>query len=103
MKSEARASRTNGTKQGDRGRLEAEILAWMGESDWKPDATRFDALALALFRFQYGACVPYRRYCDSLGRDPESVASANSIPARSSTAEPSRVGGNGGVLATVRG
>ncbi len=87
MKSDARTSRTNGAKdenresRENRERLETEILAWMAESDWKPDATRFDALALALFRFQYGACEPYRRYCDSLGRDPETVSSANAIPA----------------------
>lgn len=64
-----------------RERLETGILAWMAGSDWKPDAARFEALALALFRFQYGACEPYRRYCDALGRGPGVVASVNAIPA----------------------
>ena len=63
-----------------RAALESAILAWMAEPDWRRDEDRFDALALGLFRFQYGACEPYRLYCDSLGRIPEGVACANEIP-----------------------
>jgi acyl-CoA synthetase (AMP-forming)/AMP-acid ligase II len=64
----------------DRARLESEILAWMAEPDATRDEARFEALALELFRFQYDACTPYRRYCDALGRNPESVARANDVP-----------------------
>ena len=65
----------------DRARLESAILAWMTEPDATRDEARFEALALGLFRFQYAACAPYRRYCDALGRDPGSVARANDVPA----------------------
>lgn len=65
----------------DRAHLETAILAWMGEPDAARDEARFEALALGLFRFQYGACTPYRLYCDALGRNPGSVACANDVPA----------------------
>ena len=65
----------------DREHLESAILAWMREPDAVRDETRFEALALGLFRFQYVACEPYRRYCDALGRDPGTVMRANDVPA----------------------
>jgi len=64
-----------------RERLEGEILAWMAEPVWRHDAARFERIALALFAFQYGACEPYRRYCDRLGRDPARVSRADRVPA----------------------
>lgn len=64
-----------------RGRLESAILDWMTEPDAQRDEARFDALALDLYRFQYAACEPYRRYCDALGRDPTGVTRANDVPA----------------------
>ena len=70
-----------GEDPASRAALESAILAWMAEPDWRRDEDRFDALALGLFRFQYGACEPYRLYCDSLGRSPEAVVCANEVPA----------------------
>ena len=64
-----------------RAHLEREILAWMDEPSWRSDPARFDALALALFRFQYAACEPYRLYCDAAGRGPANVARCEEIPA----------------------
>ena len=64
-----------------RARLESAILDWMTEPDAQRDEARFDALALDLYRFQYAACEPYRRYCDALGRDPAGVVRANDVPA----------------------
>lgn len=61
--------------------LESAILDWMTEAEADRDEVRFDALALDLFRFQYAACEPYRRYCDALGRDPRTVSRANDVPA----------------------
>ncbi len=68
-------------ERAERARLESAILAWMSESEAPRDDARFEALALGLFRFQYAACEPYRRYCDALGRSPGTVARANDIPA----------------------
>lgn len=65
----------------DRVRLESAIIAWMREPDATRDEARFEALALGLFRFQYAACEPYRRYCDALGRVPGTIARANDVPA----------------------
>ena len=64
-----------------RAAIEAELLDWMGATPWRRDAARFERLALALFRFQYGACAPYRRFCRSLGRDPDRVDRVEDIPA----------------------
>jgi hypothetical protein len=73
-------SATTDAAPASREAIEAEILAWMAEPDWRRDEPRFEALALALFRFQYGACEPYRRYCDALARTPGNVRRANAIP-----------------------
>ena len=81
MKGDERASRTNGANAPRREDLETQILAFMAELDWRRDEHRFESLALGLFRFQYGACEPYRRYCDSLGLHPGAVARANDVPA----------------------
>ncbi len=81
MKSVDGASRTHGASSPRREDLESQILAWMTEPVWRRDERRFEALALGLFRLQYSACEPYRRYCDSLGRDPGAVACANDVPA----------------------
>jgi hypothetical protein len=68
-------------ERAERESLEAAILDWMTETDAARDEARFEALALGLFRFQYAACEPYRRYCDALGRDPRTVVRANDVPA----------------------
>jgi len=65
----------------ERARIERALLAWMDETPWRADPARFEALALALFRFQYGACEPYARYCEVLGRTPANVSRADDIPA----------------------
>jgi Acyl-protein synthetase, LuxE len=75
-----RASEGDGV-DAERSTLDRAILAWMGEPVWLRDDARFDSLALGLFRFQYAHCEPYRRYCDSLGRDPANVARADDVPA----------------------
>lgn len=75
-----RSARTPGLPA-DREALESAILAWMAEPDWRSDPRRFDALALALFRFQYAACPAYAHYCDALDRRPDRVAEADAIPA----------------------
>ncbi|MGH7898731.1 MAG: long-chain fatty acid--CoA ligase [Candidatus Binatia bacterium] len=46
-----------------------------------PDADRFDALAIGVFRFQYEGNEPYRRFCDSRRRTPRTVAHWSEIPA----------------------
>ena len=60
---------------------EAELLRWMSEPLWGEDEERFDAIARALFAHQYGACAPYRRFCDGRGVTPEALASWREIPA----------------------
>ena len=63
-----------------RDELEVEILAWIAETPWRPDATRFERLALSLFAFQFGACEPYARLCRSLDRTPSTVTLCEEIP-----------------------
>jgi hypothetical protein len=63
-----------------RAALDAAVLAWLREPEWKRDDARFEALALALFAFQFEHCGPYRRFCEGRGRTPGSVARADEIP-----------------------
>lgn len=81
MTGDGHALEPPGPNDPSRAELESQILAWMATPDWRRDEPRFEALALGLFRFQYQACEPYRRYCDALGRNPGSVATANDVPA----------------------
>jgi len=60
--------------------LDAAVLAWMREPEWRHDETRFEALAQALFAFQFAHCAPYRRYCEARGRTPREIANAAQIP-----------------------
>jgi hypothetical protein len=72
-----------------RAEIESEILAWTRESPWprlgmemrSSDDARFESLALALFRFQFEACQPYARFCQSLERSPATVEKYADIPA----------------------
>jgi hypothetical protein len=41
------------------------VIAWTREPQWTRDEARFDALALALFAFQFAHCAPYRRFCEA--------------------------------------
>lgn len=47
-----------------------------------PDAhTHFNALALAVFAYQYECCEPYQRYCNQLDKGPENIKKWQEIPA----------------------
>jgi len=63
-----------------RAELEVEILEWIAETPWRPDAARFERLALSLFEFQFGACEPYARLCRSMNRTPATVSRSEDIP-----------------------
>jgi hypothetical protein len=65
----------------ERAALDARVLAWLREPDWKRDDARFETLARDLFAFQYAHCAPYRRLCDARGRTPASIASWRDMPA----------------------
>jgi len=56
--------------------LKENLLAWMRGGDGD-----FAAVALEIFRYQFGANLAYRNYCESLGKTPESVSSWWDIPA----------------------
>lgn len=61
--------------------LDARVLAWMAEADWRADEPRFTALALELFCFQFAHCTPYRRFCEARGATPDSVSDWRDVPA----------------------
>jgi acyl-CoA synthetase (AMP-forming)/AMP-acid ligase II len=68
-----------------RAELDARVLAWLREplpavTSLEDDA-RFDALARALFAFQFAHCAPYRRFCEGRGRTPDTVRHWRAIPA----------------------
>jgi hypothetical protein len=64
-----------------RARLDARVLAWVCEPEWRDDAARFEALALELFAHQFRHCAPYARFCAARGRTPREVRSWPEIPA----------------------
>ena len=66
-----RASR--GAPDPARAELDAEILDWMREAEWREDEGRFERLALALFAFQFEHCAAYRSFCEGRGRAPGRV------------------------------
>ena len=61
--------------------LDARVLAWLRDPDWRPDEARFEALALELFAFQWERCAPYRRFCESRGARPSTLSRWRQIPA----------------------
>ncbi|MEW6271787.1 MAG: long-chain fatty acid--CoA ligase [Thermodesulfobacteriota bacterium] len=69
-----------------------EVLAWMASDPDPQEAAspaaeaRFDALARAVFAFQYRASAPYRAFCDRRGRTPATVARWQDVPAVPTTA-----------------
>ncbi len=77
--------------QAQRAEIESAVLDWIEESPWaratsggctsSRDDARFERLALALFRFQFEACPPYARFCESLERTPATVEQYADIPA----------------------
>ncbi len=74
-------TRPSGRLDPRRAALDAGVLAWMREADWRADEARFDALARDLFAFQFERCAPYRRFCAGRGRTPERLGSWREIPA----------------------
>jgi len=68
-----------------RSEIEQDLLDWIAAAthdfEMARDDARFERLALALFRFQYEACKPYARLCQSLERTPDSVERVEEIPA----------------------
>jgi Acyl-protein synthetase, LuxE len=64
-----------------RAALDAAVIAWAREGDWRRDEARFEALALALFAFQFERCAPYRRFCEARGLTPADVRGWQEIPA----------------------
>jgi hypothetical protein len=57
------------------------VLSAVREFIAAPDAARFPALALEVFRFQYEGNEPYRRFCDRRRRSPQNVVDWTEIPA----------------------
>lgn len=51
-----------------------------------PQAERFEALALDVFRHQFGSVAPYREFCLNQGAHPDRVQSLDDIPALSTAA-----------------
>jgi hypothetical protein len=62
-------------------RLDAEVLAWTREAEWRDDPVRFEALALELFAHQFARCAPYARFCQARGLAPRRVRRWQEIPA----------------------
>jgi hypothetical protein len=62
--------------------LYEQVLAFIH----RPDPAHFDELALAVFGHQFDGVAAYRRYCESLGANPDSVRSVADIPAVSTLA-----------------
>ena len=56
--------------------LKSRLLEWMrgGHGD-------FAAVALEVFAYQYERNIPYRKYCESLRKKPQSISSWREIPA----------------------
>lgn len=61
--------------------IDARVLAWMREPEWKRDDARFEALARDLFAHQLAHCEPYRRFCERRGVSAASLRSWREIPA----------------------
>lgn len=64
-----------------RAAIDARLLAWTREDDWRQDDARFAAAALELFAFQFDHCAPYRRFCQGRGVDPGRLDDWRRIPA----------------------
>ncbi len=69
-----------------RAALDACVLVWLREPLGSDRAAssgdeRFDGLARALFAFQFEQCAPYRRFCETRGRTPDTVQNWREIPA----------------------
>ena len=65
---------------GERAKLDADVLAWMREPEWREDEGRFEELALRLFAFQFEHCEAFGRFCRGRGRTPATVSSWRDVP-----------------------
>ncbi|MBW2384481.1 MAG: long-chain fatty acid--CoA ligase [Deltaproteobacteria bacterium] len=65
----------------ERSALEARILEFIGEPDWRRDEARFDRLARHLFALQYARCDAYARFARARGVTPGGVGTWREIPA----------------------
>jgi hypothetical protein len=63
-----------------RAELDAAVIAWTRETEWRRDDARFETLALALFAFQFEHCVPYRRFCEVRACTPANVRRWQDVP-----------------------
>ncbi|MEM7409872.1 MAG: hypothetical protein AAF430_06540 [Myxococcota bacterium] len=63
-----------------RAELDAAVIAWAREPDWRDDEARFDSLARALFAHQFAHCAPYRRFCEGRDVDPDRLTDWRLIP-----------------------
>ncbi len=63
-----------------RAALDARVLAWMREPEWRSDEARFDALARELFAFQVAHCPPYARFCAGRGARPACWRELPAVP-----------------------
>ncbi|NRA07455.1 MAG: long-chain fatty acid--CoA ligase [Myxococcales bacterium] len=61
--------------------IDARLLEWMSEPQWRRDDERFRSLALELFAHQFEHCEPYRRFCVSRQATPDRVEDWREIPA----------------------
>ncbi len=69
------------------GELDARLRGFIARGIDRPSTDAgFNALALALFNHQFALNLPYRRYCESLGRHPGDVDHWAQIPAAPTTA-----------------
>jgi len=71
---------TESTRDPLRVSIEAELLDWMHESEWKEDEQRFESMARRLFAYQIERCAPYRRLCERKGIRPEEIGQWREIP-----------------------
>lgn len=60
----------------DPDKIKTRLLEWMRGGDGC-----FDEMALEVFAYQYRENAPYRRYCEALGKSPDTVESWLDIPA----------------------
>lgn len=62
--------------------IDAAVIEWMREPEWTHDDSRFNALALQIFAFQFEHCPAYARFCRARGMaSPEQADAWDQIPA----------------------
>jgi hypothetical protein len=69
----------NGTEAAALDRRVRDLIATLDIDE--PREADFTEVAIAMFRFQYAQCDPYRRYCEAMGASPETVTRWPDVPA----------------------